>query len=283
MTRRTSSIVTRRALGVAATAAAALTLAACGSTGTEGSEGAEESTASAEGVVWEEVESAGVLQVGTEGTYRPFSFHEDGTGELTGYDVEVIKAVGENLGIEIEFNETQWDGMFAGLDAGRFDTIANQVTMTEERQADYLFTTPYTVSTGVVVTRADDDSVATFADLEGKTTAQSLSSNWRTLAEESGANVEPVEGWDQSVALLEQGRVDATINDKLTVLDYMNVKGDDGIKIAAETEESSTVGFIFPQGSETTVEKFNETLAELAADGTLTEISEEFFGDDVSK
>ncbi|MBG6084236.1 amino acid ABC transporter substrate-binding protein [Zhihengliuella flava] len=280
MRRHTPTLPIRRALGVAATAAAALTLAACGSTDTET---ADNSTASAEGVVWEDVASAGVLQVGTEGTYRPFSYHEGGTGEITGYDVEVIKAVGENLGIEIEFNETQWDGMFAGLDAGRFDTIANQVTMTEERQADYLFTDPYTVSTGVVVTRADDDSVSTFADLEGKTTAQSLSSNWRTLAEDSGADVEPVEGWDQSVSLLEQGRVDATINDKLTVLDYLNVKGNENIKIAAETEESSTVGFVFPQGSETTVEKFNEALSELAADGTLTEISEEFFGDDVSQ
>ncbi|GAB3651669.1 amino acid ABC transporter substrate-binding protein [Zhihengliuella somnathii] len=283
MTRRTSPIIARRALGVAATAAAALTLAACGSTGTEGSDGAEDSTTSAEGVVWEEVEAAGVLQVGTEGTYRPFSFHEGGTGELTGYDVEVVKAVGENLGIDIEFNETQWDGMFAGLDAGRFDTIANQVSMTPEREEKYLFTTPYTVSTGVVVTRADDDSISTFADLDGKTTAQSMTSNWRTLAEESGADVEPVEGWAQSVALLEQRRVDATINDKLTVLDYMTEKGDEGIKIAAETEESSQVAFVFPQGSETTVEKFNKALAELAADGTLTEISETYFGEDVSQ
>lgn len=281
MTRfRSSTQFTRRALGVAAAAGAALTLAACGSTDPAGNGDPSESAA---GVTWESVEEAGVLQVGTEGTYRPFSFHEGGTGNLTGYDVEVMEAVGENLGIDIEFNETQWDGMFAGLDAGRFDTVANQVTMTEERTADYLFTTPYTVSTGVIVTRADDDSISSFADLEGKTTAQSLSSNWRTLAEESGAEIEPVEGWAESVALLEQGRVDATINDKLTVLDYQQIENNDAIKIAAETEESSTVGFVFPQGSETTVEKLNEALAELAADGTLTEISEEYFGDDVSQ
>ncbi|RZU62448.1 transporter substrate-binding domain-containing protein [Zhihengliuella halotolerans] len=275
---RSTTPFTRRALGAAAVAGVALTLAACGSAGTD-----DDGGSSASGVTWESVEEAGELQVGTEGTYRPFSYTEEGSGDLIGYDVEVMEAVGKNLGIEVKFSKTEWDGMFAGLDAGRFDTIANQVTMTPEREEKYLFSTPYTVSTGVVVTLADDDSVSTFEDLEGKRTAQSATSNWRTLAEESGAQIEPVEGWAQSVALLEQGRVDATVNDKLTVLDYLTTEGNDAIKIAAETEESSTVGFVFPAGSESTVEKFNEALAELAADGTLAEISEKYFGDDVSK
>ncbi|MCO1338560.1 polar amino acid ABC transporter substrate-binding protein [Kocuria polaris] len=272
---RSTTPFTRRALGAAAVAGVALTLAACGSSGTDDGD--------ASGVTWESVEEAGVLQVGTEGTYRPFSFHEGGTGELTGYDVEVMEAVGEELGIEIKFNETQWDGMFAGLDARRFDTIANQVSITPERQEKYLFSTPYTISRGVIVTHADDDSISSFADLEGKTTAQSGTSNWRTLAEESGADIEVVEGWAQSVSLVEQGRVDATVNDQLTVLDYQKNENNQNIKIAAETEETSEVAFVFPAGSESTVEKIDEALATLAEDGTLTELSEKYFGDDVSK
>ena len=82
-----------------------------------------------------------------------------------------------------------------GLDAGRFDMIANQVSITDEREADYDFSKPYTVSPGVIVVNEGDDSISSFDDLEGKTTAQSLTSNWYTMAEDSGAKVESVEGW----------------------------------------------------------------------------------------
>ena len=78
--------------------------------------------------------SDGTLTVATEGTYRPFSFHE-GAGDLTGFDVEIAKAVGDKLGLQVTFQETQWDAIFAGLDAGRFDVIANQVSINPERQA----------------------------------------------------------------------------------------------------------------------------------------------------
>ena len=94
------------------------------------------------------------------------------------------------------------------------------MSINPEREEKYLFSEPYTVSPGVIVVKEDDDSISSFDDLDGKTTAQSLTSNWYTLAQESGATVEAVEGWAQAVALLEQGRVDATINDNLTYLDY---------------------------------------------------------------
>ncbi|PRZ17505.1 amino acid ABC transporter substrate-binding protein [Nesterenkonia sandarakina] len=260
---------------------AALTLASCGGGDeTQGEDApAEESTS---GLTLEEVQEAGVLTIGTEGTYRPFSFHEGGAGELTGYDVEIVTAVAEELGVEPEFEETQWDAMFAGLDSARFDVIANQVSITEEREQSYLFSAPYTVSNGVIVTLAENDEISSFEDLEGATTAQSLTSNWNELARESGAEVEAVEGWAQAVALLEQGRVDATINDKLTYLDYQETVGNENIKIAAETEEQSQSALTFRQGSESLVEAVDEALATLAEDGTLTEISEKYFGADVT-
>lgn len=230
-----------------------------------------------------DVQEAGVLVVGTEGTYRPFSFHEDGSGDLTGYDVEVIRAVAEELGVEVRFEETQWDAIFAGLEAGRFDVIANQVSITPEREAAYTFSEPYTYSPGVIVVREGDDSIGSFADLDGKTTAQSLTSNWYTLAEENGATVEAVEGWAQAVALVEQGRVDATINDGLTFLDYKKQTGAAGLVVAAETDDVSRSAFTFRSGSTSLADAVNDALAALAADGTLAEISAEFFGEDVSQ
>lgn len=226
----------------------------------------------------------GTLTVATEGTYRPFSFHEeDGAGELVGYDVEIIEAVAEKLDLEIEFQETQWDAIFAGLDAGRFDLIANQVTINDDREKNYLFSDAYTVSPGVIVVPDDDDSISSFADLEGKTTAQSLTSNWYELATESGATVEAVEGWAQAVSLLKQGRVDATVNDKLTFLDYETTDGPSGLKIAAETDEAGEQAFVFTKDRTALVDAVDGALDELRADGTLAEISEKYFGADVTE
>ena len=106
----------------------------------------------------------------------------------------------------MKFEETQWDAIFAGLDAGRFDVIANQVSINAERQAKYDFSDPYTVSTGVIVVKKGDDSdISSFDDLKGKTTAQSLTSNWYSWPRQAGAKVEAVEGWAQAVTLLRAG------------------------------------------------------------------------------
>jgi cystine transport system substrate-binding protein len=261
-------------------AAVLLAATACGSSSSSDSADSAENAA---GTSLADVRKAGVLTVGTEGTYRPFTFHEGGSGELTGYDVEVAKAVGDELGVKVKFEETQWDAIFAGLDSGRMDMIANQVSITDEREADYDFSTPYTVSPGVIVVNEGDDSISSFDDLEGKTTAQSLTSNWYTLAEDSGAKVEAVEGWAQAVALLEQGRVDATVNDELTFLDYETTEGDTGLEIAATTEDEARNAFAFRTGSDSLIKAVDKALADLRADGTLAEISEKYFGEDVSR
>ena len=257
----------------------ALCLAACSSGGSDetsadGSAGVDTSLA--------DVQEAGVLVVATEGTYRPFSFHAGGSGDLTGFDVEIAQAVGDTLGVDVKFQETQWDAIFVGLDAGRFDMIANQVTINPERTAKYTFSTPYTVSTGVLVVRADDMSISSFEDLDGKTSAQSLTSVWYTLAQDYGATVEAVEGWAQAVALVEQKRVDATINDKLTYLDYTTTEDASGIKAVAETDDTSQSAFAFVKGSTSLATAVDDALAALAADGTLAEISTKYFGVDVT-
>jgi len=267
---------TRTLLGLAAASAAVLALAACATS--DGASDGADAAGDGYGLV-----QAGTLTVATEGTYRPFSYHEDGSGDLVGYDVEVAEAVAEELGLEIAFQETQWDAIFAGLDAGRFDAIANQVSITPEREEQYLFSTPYTVSRGVIVVNEGDTSIGSFEDLAGKTAAQSLTSNWYELATESGAEVEAVEGWAQAVSLLEQGRVDATINDRLTFLDYLNTTPDAAIEVAAETDETSESAFALTQDKEALVAAIDEALAELAADGTLAEIGEKYFGADVTE
>ena len=263
-------------------AAVLLAATACGgSSGDSTTPGGSEKQAG--GRTLAQVEKAGVITVATEGTYRPFTYHENGSGELTGYDVDVMKAIGEQLGVEVKFEETQWDAIFAGLDAGRFDAIANQVSITPERQAAYDFSTPYTVSPGVIVVNKGDDSISSFADLKGKTTAQSLSSNWYTLAKDSGADVQNVEGWAQAVTLLKQGRVDATINDELTYLDYEHTEGDTGLAIAATTDDEAHNAVAFRPGSDSLIKAVDKALVPRRKDATLAKISEKYFGEDVSQ
>jgi len=241
------------------------------------------SSQAAEGDALAQVKAAGEIVFGTEGTYRPFSYHEDGSGDLAGYDVEIAQAVAKKLGVKAKFEETQWDAIFAGLEAGRFDAISNQVSITDERKKDYLFSEPYTVSHGVIVTLDTNTDIASFDDLSGKTTAQSLTSNWYTLAQDSGAQVEGVEGWAQAVALVEQGRVDATINDELTWFDYKTTEGANGLKVAATTDDSSQQAFAFAKGSDTLVDAVDGALDDLRADGTLAKISDKYFGADVTQ
>lgn len=230
-----------------------------------------------------DVKSKGQIIFGTEGTYKPFDYHENGSGALTGYDVEIAQAVAGKLGVKASFEETQFDGIFAGLDAKRFDVIADQISINDERQAKYSMSTPYTVSPGVVVTKADNSSIHSIADLKGKTTAQSLTSNWYKVAQGAGANVQAVEGWAQSVSLLKDGRVDATVNDKLTYLDYVKNNPNAGLKVAAETPDKSRNAFALRKGATALTDAVNKALADLAADGTLVKISTKYFGTDVTK
>ncbi|MGW0160015.1 ABC transporter permease subunit [Mycobacterium sp. NPDC003323] len=239
---------------------------ACGSSGDTGSD---------------PIKSAGVLRVGTEGVYSPFSYHDPATGELVGYDVDVARAVGEKLGVPVEFVETPWDSIFAALEANRFDIVANQVTINPERQARYDLSQPYTVGEGVIVTRAGDDSITTLADVRGKTAAENATSNWSQVARDAGARVEAVEGFTQAITLLSQGRVDVVINDSIAVYAYLAETGDTSVKIAGTVGEKSEQGFAARKDSGYLPE-LNRALDELRADGTLTEISQRYLKADAT-
>lgn len=258
--------------------AAALLLAACGSN--DNADTADTGSTENDADLLAEIQEEGTLVVGTEGTYPPFTFH-DASGELTGFDVEIAREIAERLGVEAEFLETQWDAMFAGLDAERFDMVANQVGINDERKESYDFSDPYITSTAVLVVAEDNDEIQSFDDLEGKLSAQSLTSNYAEMATSYGAELEGVEGFNQAIELLNSGRVDATINDNLTVLDFQQQRPDASIKVVDESGDAAQSGLLFRQGNETLVEAANEALAEMIEDGTYEEISNKWFGENV--
>ncbi|NHC25002.1 ABC transporter substrate-binding protein/permease [Nocardioides sp. IC4_145] len=224
-----------------------------------------------------------VVRVGTEGVYPPFSYRDPESNELTGFDVDVVRAVAEEAGWELRFVEAPFDSLFPALDSGRLDVVANQVTITPEREARYLFSTPYTYSRGVVVTAADDDEITSLEDLRGRTTAQTASSNWAKVAREAGARIQYVQDFGPGVELLVQGRVDAIVNDNIAVLDYLATSGNDEVKIAGPAgEEVLEQALAFTRADAALREEADAAIAALTEDGTLGQISEDYFGADVT-
>jgi len=250
-------------------------LTACGGSDEDSEESSQVGT-------WAAVEESGVLKVGTEGTYSPYSYHDD-SDNLVGYDVELLRAVGEKLGVEVEFTESKWDGLIAGLDAGQYDIVADQITITDERKEKYLFSDPYTYVYGVVITRADYDEISSFEDLDGKNVSLTSSSNWAQLSESYGASIVPTNGFSESIQLVLENRADATVNDNVTYLDYKNQQPDVNVKVAAEATEINESAILIRQGDEELQTRINEALAELREEGTISELSVKYFGEDISQ
>nr|WP_263312969.1 amino acid ABC transporter substrate-binding protein [Mammaliicoccus sp. Marseille-Q6498] len=223
------------------------------------------------------------LVVGTEGTYAPFSYH-DKKDKLTGYDIEVTKAVAKEMGYKVEFKETQWDSMFAGLDSSRFDVIANQVGINKDRKAKYKFSDPYTYSKGVLVVNKNNKDIKSFDDVKGKKLAQTLTSNYGQLAKSKGAEITKVDGFNQAMDLLQSNRVEGTFNDSVSYLDYKKQKPNAKIKAIEGDAEQSQSAFAFRKNEDDKVVKdFNKALKKLKDNGELEKISKKWFGDNVSE
>ena len=265
-------------------AAGVLTLSGCSnsSTSTAASAGASSAAGSAADQL-AAIQASGKLIVALEGAWQPWSYHDE-SDTLVGYDVEVSRAIAEKLGVEPEYVESDWDSLFAGLDAGRFDMVCNGVEVTDERALTYDFTTPYGYIHTALAVRKDNNEIKTFEDLKGKTTANSLASTYMELAESYGATVQGIDTLEETIQLLTAGRIDATLNADVSFYDYLNVHPDADFKIVAQTEDASHVAIPLRKGdnSATLLEAVNNTIDELRADGTLKELSEKYFGQDIS-
>ena len=230
-----------------------------------------------------EIKESGTLKIGTEGTYAPYTYHND-KNELVGYDVEIGQAIAKELGVKAEFVETSWDSMIAGLDAKRYDIIMNQVGITDERKRKYDFSTPYTITRAALIVSKDNNEIKSFEDLKNKKSAQGLTSNFADMAKNYGAELVDTDGqFSKSMELIINGRADATINDDITFYDYLKQKPDAPLKIADTLDEASENAILIRKNNDSLVKSINDALAKLDKDGTLKKISEKYFGEDVTK
>ena len=186
--------------------------------------------------------------------------------------------------MEPDFQETDWDAILAGVDSGRFDIACNGVGYTETRAEKYSFSTPYVYTHKVLVVGADNEDIHTVEDLKGRTTAKSPSSTYAALAEEQGAEVTYVNTLGETLQLVEQGRVDATINAQVSIEDDLREHPDAGIKVV-QVLEGDPVAYPVRKDADTDslIAAVNDILEQARQDGTLAEISREFFGLDLTQ
>ena len=267
-------------------AAGVLTLAGCSSnSGSSAAASGSASSAASTGAADQlaAIQANGKLVVALEGAWQPWSYHDE-SDTLVGYDVEVSRAIAEKLGVEPEYVESDWDSLFAGLDAGRFDIVCNGVEVTDERAKTYDFTTPYGYIHTALAVRKDNEDIKGFEDLKGKTTANSLASTYMELAESYGATVQGIDTLEETIQLLTAGRIDATLNADVSFYDYLNVHPDADFKLVAQTEDASHVAIPVRKGDDSAslLEAINTAIEELRADGTLKALGEKYFGQDIS-
>lgn len=231
------------------------------------------------------IKERGYITVAMEGTWAPWTYHDE-DDNLVGFDVEVAKAVADELGVDVQYQEGEWDGLLAGVQSGRYDIMVNGVGYTEERTQAYTFSDPYCYNKTALIVRGDNEDIKSLDDLKGKTTCNSANSTYQLIAEEYGANVLDVETLDGTLEMVLAGtdRADATLNAEASFLDYMNAHPDANLKIVDYYPESEKVCIIMPKGdsSDSLKEAINSAIEKLRADGTLSELSNKYFGGDIT-
>ena len=230
------------------------------------------------------IKSAGELKVGLEGDWQPFSFHHE-KDKLVGYDVEVAQNLAKKLGVKVKIVEGPWDGLFAGMDSGRYDLVINGVDITPERAKTYDFSTPYAYDRTVLITRFDNNDIHSFNDLKGKTTANSIGSTYQEIGEKYGAKVSGVDTLAETLQMVKNKQVQATINASTSFGDYMKHRPDEPLKIAATMDKATEYAIPMKKGADNASWKkaIDNALQEMKSDGTLSKLSVKYFSSDLTK
>ncbi|MBB3211910.1 cystine transport system substrate-binding protein [Herbaspirillum sp. Sphag1AN] len=230
------------------------------------------------------VKARGTLKVALEGTYPPFNFKDPKTGELSGFEVEVAKLLAAKLGLKPEFTTTEWSGILAGLGAGKYDVIINQVGITDERQKAFDFSDPYTLSSAQLIVRKDEKrQFNSLEDLKGKKLGLGQGTNFEQKAKSvAGIDVRTYPGAPEYLADLASGRLDAALNDSLLV-GYLLKSSNLPLKGGAPVGSIDKIGIPFQKGNPEFKAALNKALADIKKDGSFKQISVKWFGIDVSQ
>ncbi|MEI8594313.1 amino acid ABC transporter substrate-binding protein [Photobacterium sp. Hal280] len=224
------------------------------------------------------------VKVGMSGRYFPFTFVKQ--DQLQGFEVDLWHEIGKRNDYKVEFVTANFSGLFGLLETGRIDTISNQITITDERKAKYVFSDPYVIDGAQLVVRKGNDNIKSTDDLNGKTVGVNLGSNYEQLlrgldnADEITIKTYDT-GIEHDVAL---GRTDAFVMDRLSSVELINKAGLP-LQLAGATFERIENAWPFQNNEkgQQLRDQVNQALNAMREDGTLTEISQKWFGTDITR
>ena len=280
----------KRLLSAVMASAMVLSLAACGGAKTETtaaettSEKKEETTTSGTTAAETAEAAGGTLIVGFDQDFPPMGFVGD-NGEYTGFDLDLAKEVASRLGLEYKAQPIAWDSKDMELESGNIDCIWNGFTITG-REDDYTWTTPYMANKQVFVV-ANDSDIKSQADLAGKNVEVQADSSAEAALKENPdltntfGQLLTTADYNTAFMDLEQGAVDAVAMDVI-VAGYQIKQRNADFKILDDSLSEEEYGVGFKKGNTELRDKVQATLEEMAADGTLAKISDEWFGEDVT-
>ncbi|CAI3790257.1 L-cystine-binding protein FliY [Pseudomonas sp. MM227] len=232
----------------------------------------------------QKIKDAGVINIGLEGTYPPFSFVDE-NGKLTGFEVQLSEALAKELGVKVKLQPTPWAGILAALESKRLDVVVNQVTISDERKKKYDFSKPYTVS-GIqaVVAKKNADSIKQASDLAGKKVGMGLGTNYEQWLKDNvpSAVVKTYDDDPTKYQDLRVGRIDAILVDRLAAFDLIN-KTNETLALAGDAFSRQEAGIAVRKGEPELLKALDDALDKLRADGTLAKLSKQWFSADVTQ
>ncbi|MDW7650540.1 MAG: transporter substrate-binding domain-containing protein [Bacillota bacterium] len=223
--------------------------------------------------------AAGAFSAAGSGGYPPFNFYEG--DNVVGFDVDTGEAIAERLGVELDYITTAWDGIIEGLRARRYDAVLGSMAITDERLQVVNFTVPYYYS-GAQLVVLEDSGITDPADMDGKTIGVVTGTTFAEDAETLGAEVALYEDDNQTLLELLNGRVDGVITDRLVAVRAMGeMQQGDRLALAGDLLRTEEMALAIHKDDTELLERLNEILLEMHADGTLTGISEAWFGEGI--
>lgn len=248
----------------------AVTLTACGSKSSN-SNGSNELS----------LQKPGTLTIGLEGTFQPYSYRKD--GKLTGFEVELGKAIAKKMNLKAKFVPTKFDSLIAGLNVDKYDVILNNMAINSQRKKKYLFSTPYIYSKAQLAVKKDS-SIKKITDIKGKKVAQTTTSNNAADAKRLGATITPTDGFQQSIDLVTQGRAVGTINSREAFYAYLKQKPKANVKLidASDQIDAQEIAPMISKKHTKLQKQVSKAVQELRKDGTLKKLSNKYFGGNVT-
>lgn len=220
-----------------------------------------------------------VLRVGMDASYPPFGSQDQETKDYEGFDVDIIRAIGTEEGFDVEISNRSFDGLIPALQAKEIDVAINDITITDDRKQSVDFSKPYYIAGLGVVVRSDNDTIHTAEDLQGKTLGVSIGSTGEEAARKiPGANVRVFNAINEAFLEVQNGGVDAVVNDIPTNEYYVSHAGNKNVRTAEVALTKEDLGIAVLKGNAELLTKIDDGLAKIKANGKFSEIYEKWFG-----